>query len=77
MSMVAAGGSGQPGSVVGSTDSRGGTVKTRKITPSDLAASVFQHLDIPLDSQWLNPQGRPVPIVAGEWQAIPGAGLEA
>jgi hypothetical protein len=71
MSMVAAGGSGQPGSVVGSTDSRGGTVKTRKITPSDLAASVFQHLEIPLDSQWVNPQGRPVPIVQGSGAPIP------
>jgi uncharacterized protein (DUF1501 family) len=65
MSMLAAGGAGGGGSVIGSSDSRGGTIKSRKVTPGDLAATVFRHLDIPLDSQWLNPQGRPVPIVQG------------
>jgi hypothetical protein len=33
------------------------------VRPADLAATVFRHLQIPLDSQWLNPQGRPIPIV--------------
>jgi hypothetical protein len=64
MSMLAAGGAGAHGCVVGSTDSRGGEIKSRKVTPSDLAATVFRHLDIPLDAQWMSPQGRPVPIVA-------------
>ncbi|MBN9121130.1 MAG: DUF1501 domain-containing protein, partial [Planctomycetes bacterium] len=65
MSMLAAGGAGRHGCVVGSTDAHGGTIKSRKVTPSDLAATVFRHLDIPLDSQWTNPQGRPVPVVDG------------
>ena len=43
----------------------------RKVTPQDLAATVFRHLEIPLDAQWMNPQGRPVPIVAGEGTPIP------
>src|SRR6266545_785317 len=60
MSMLAAGGAGSHG-CVGSTDAQGGTIKSRKVTPEDLAATVFRHLDIPLDSQWMNPQGRPVP----------------
>lgn len=64
MSMLAAGGTGRHGCVVGSTDAKGGEIKSRKVTPTDLAATVFRHLDIPLDSHWLNPQGRPVPIVA-------------
>ena len=63
MSMLAAGGAGSHGQVVGSTDHKGGEIKSRKVTPSDLAATVFRHLDIPLDSQWVNPQGRPVPVV--------------
>lgn len=63
MSMLAAGGAGPHGQVVGSTDHKGGEIKSRKVTPSDLAATVFRHLDIPLDAQWVNPQGRPVPIV--------------
>jgi len=71
MSMLAAGGAGRCGQVIGSTDAKGGEPKTRKVTPSDLAATVFRHLDIPLDSQWMSPQGRPVPIVANEGTPIP------
>ncbi|MDB5308487.1 MAG: hypothetical protein JWO38_2689, partial [Gemmataceae bacterium] len=71
MSMLAAGGAGPHGQVVGSTDSRGGEIKTRKVTPADLAATVFRHLDVPLDAQWVNPQGRPVPVVTGGGAPIP------
>jgi hypothetical protein len=63
MSMLVAGGSGRHGQVIGSTDHRGADIKDRKVTPSDLAATVFRHLQIPLDSQWVSPQGRPMPIV--------------
>jgi hypothetical protein len=28
-----------------------------------IRATVFRHLDILLDAQWLSPQGRPMPIV--------------
>ncbi len=70
LSMLAAGGAGQHGQVIGSTDSRGGTIKSRKVTPSDLAATVFRHLDIPLDSHWIDPQGRPVPIVTEGGQPL-------
>lgn len=62
MSMVAAG-AGRHGQVIGATDHRGGEIKERRVTPSDLAATVFAHLGIPLDTHWLNPQGRPIPIV--------------
>ncbi len=64
MSMLMAGGGLNHGQVIGSTDSKGGTIKSRKVIPSDLAATVFQHLGIPLDTNWLNPQGRPIPIIA-------------
>lgn len=63
MSMVLAGGGFRHGQVIGSTDHRGGEIKERRVTPSDLAATVFAHLAIPLDSQWINPQGRPIHIV--------------
>jgi hypothetical protein len=63
MSMLLAGGGLRHGQVIGSTDARGGSIHSRKVTPSDLAATVFQHLEIPLDSHWLDPQGRPIPIV--------------
>jgi hypothetical protein len=63
MSMLVAGGGGRHGQAVGSTDHRGADIKDRKVTPSDLAATVFRHLEIPLDAQWVNPQGRPISIV--------------
>jgi hypothetical protein len=70
MSMLAAGGGARHGQVIGSTDHRGAGIKDRRVTPSDLAATVFRHLDIPLDAQWVNPQGRPVPIVTEGGQPI-------
>jgi hypothetical protein len=63
MSMLLAGGGLRHGQVIGGTDQRGGDIKERKVTPADLAATVFRYLNIPLDAQWLNPQGRPIPIV--------------
>lgn len=63
MSMVMAGGGLRHGQIIGSSDSRGGEIRQRRVTPSDLAATVFQHLNIPLDSHWMNAQGRPIPIV--------------
>jgi hypothetical protein len=71
MSMLAAGGTGKCGQVIGSTDAKGGEPKSRKVSPSDLAATVFAHLEIPLDSQWLNTQGRPISIVTGTAAPIP------
>ena len=70
MSMLIAGGSKKHGQVIGSTDTRGGTIKSRKVTPADLAATVFRHLDIPPDAHWLNPQGRPIPVVTEGGQPI-------
>jgi hypothetical protein len=70
MSMLAAGGGARHGQVIGSSDERGGTVKSRRVSPSDLAATVFRHLRIPLDAQWLNPQGRPIAIVQENGQPI-------
>jgi hypothetical protein len=71
MSMLAAGGGSRHGQVIGSTDTRGGAIKSRKVTPSDLAATVFHHLGIPLDAQWTNLQGRPVPVLTGGGQPLP------
>ncbi len=64
MSMVLAGGGLRHGQVIGATDRKGHGILERAIRPQDLAATVFKHLDIDLDSSWVNPQGRPNPIVA-------------
>jgi hypothetical protein len=63
MSMLIAGGGLRHGQVIGGTDHRGGEIKERPVRPADLGATVFRHLGLPLDAQWVNPQGRPIPIV--------------
>jgi uncharacterized protein (DUF1501 family) len=71
MSMLVAGGGLTHGQVVGSTDAKGGEVKDGRVTPSDLAATVYRHLGIDLDSQWTDLQGRPQPIVSEGGRPIP------
>lgn len=71
MSMLVAGGGLPCGQVIGSTDAKGYDIKERRVTPSDLAATVFRHLGIDLNAHWQDPQGRPIPIVTEGGQAIP------
>lgn len=70
MSMLMAGGSLPSGRVVGATDRNGGEIVSQAVTPSDLAATTFKHLDIDREAHWLNPQGRPVPIVTQGGQPL-------
>jgi hypothetical protein len=63
MSMVMAGGGLRHGQVIGSTDKGGYEIASRKVGPSDLAATVFHHLGIDPGTHWLDSQGRPRPIV--------------
>jgi hypothetical protein len=72
MSMIVAGGGLPCGQVIGSTDRRGYDIAETPVRPADLAATVFHHLDIDLASQWVNPQGRPIPIVTEGGRLIPG-----
>lgn len=71
MSMVLAGGRFRHGQAVGATDGRGGMIVSGAVRPQDLAATTFQHLGIDLQSTWVNPQGRPVPIVVEGGRPIP------
>jgi hypothetical protein len=70
MSLVMAGG-GLGGQVVGSTDSRGGEIRSSPVRPQDLAATTFRHLGIDLQEHWTNARGRPVPIVTEGGRPIP------
>lgn len=63
MSMLVAGGGLRHGQVIGSTDDKGYGIASRRITPEDLAATTFRHLGIPLETHWVNSQGRPTAIV--------------
>ncbi|MBL9154311.1 MAG: DUF1501 domain-containing protein [Verrucomicrobiales bacterium] len=63
MSMVMAGGGLRHGQVIGSTDKGGYEIASRRIGPSDLAATVFHHLGIDLNTHWTDLDGRLRPIV--------------
>jgi hypothetical protein len=63
MSLVLAGGGLRHGQVIGATDRKADSILARKVTPQDLAATVFTHLGIDPEAHWINPQGRPIPIV--------------
>lgn len=71
MSMALAGGGLPHGQVIGSTDPRGAEIHSSPVRPQDLAATVFRHMEIDLDAQWTNPQGRPIPIVQEGGRPIP------
>ena len=66
MSMLLAGGGIKTGQVIGSTDRRGGDVKEGRLGPGDLASTVFKYLGIDPYDHWVNPAGRPTPVVEGE-----------
>lgn len=70
MSMVVAGGGLRHGQVIGSTDRTGYDIESRRVGPSDLAATVFHHLGIEQNSHWIDAQGRPRPIVTEGGQPI-------
>ena len=65
MSLLLAGGGIQGGQVIGATDRRGGGIKERRLGPGDLAATVFHHLGVDPGDHWINPAGRPTPLVEG------------
>ncbi|HEY7158732.1 MAG TPA: DUF1501 domain-containing protein [Gemmataceae bacterium] len=74
MSMLLAGGGLPAGRVVGSTDHKGYDIKDGRVRPADLAATVFRHLGIDPNAHWIDPQGRPVPIVTEGGRPIPELG---
>lgn len=58
-----AGGGLRHGQVIGASERDGGHIKERPVTPGDLAATIYRHMDVPLDSTYLDPRGRPRYIV--------------
>lgn len=63
MSMCLAGGGLRHGQVIGSTDSDGGQIKSRPVTPGDIAATIYHHMQVPLQQTYLDDRGRPHFIV--------------
>ena len=63
MSMALAGGGFRHGQVIGASSKDGGEIKDRPVTPGDIAATIYQHMGVPLDATYQDPTGRPRFIV--------------
>jgi uncharacterized protein DUF1501 len=70
MSMCLAGGGLRHGQVIGATQTDGGNIKERPVTPGDLAATLFRYFDVPLDTSYVDNQGRPRIVVENEGRPI-------
>jgi hypothetical protein len=70
MSMCLAGGGLRHGQVIGATESDGGNIKERPVTPCDLAATIYRYMDVPLEATYLDNRGRPRYIVENGGQPI-------
>jgi hypothetical protein len=63
MSMALAGGGLRHGQIIGASEHDGGQIKSRPVTPGDLAATIYRHMGVPLDATYLDNSGRPRAIV--------------
>lgn len=63
MSMVMAGGGFRHGQVIGASSRDGSEIAERPVTPGDIAATIYHHFGVPLDSTYLDHQGRPLRLV--------------
>jgi hypothetical protein len=70
MSMALAGGGFRHGQVIGSTEKDGGRIKERPVTPGDLAATIYHHFGVPRDTVYVDPTGRPIPVVQEDGRAL-------
>jgi uncharacterized protein (DUF1501 family) len=64
-SVLLAGGGIARGRVIGKTDSIGGTVADRPVSPKDLLATAYHLLGYDLETTLRDKTNRPVPIVPG------------
>jgi hypothetical protein len=63
MSMALAGGGLRHGQVIGATEADGGQIKERRVTPGDLAATIYHHMGVPQSATYPDNSGRPRYIV--------------
>lgn len=63
MSVLLAGGARGMGQVIGATNARGERPQDRPLHPNDVLATVYRHLGIDHHRAFVNPQGRPIPLL--------------
>jgi hypothetical protein len=51
------------GHVIGATDPLGGEPAERPVTPNDLLATFYQYMGVPLDTEFTDRLGRPMPVL--------------
>ncbi len=69
-SICLAGGGMRHGQVIGKTDRDGAQIAERPVTPADLAATIYRHMGVPLDTFFLDDKGRPTSVVRDNGQPI-------
>lgn len=70
MSMLLAGGKLKHGQVIGSSTKDGGGIMDRPVTPGDLAATIYRHFGVPLDSTYTDPTGRVLNLLPVGGEAV-------
>ena len=70
MSMLLAGGGLRHGQVIGASERDGSDIHSRPVTPADLAATIYRHFDVPLDTTYEDPNGRPHYVVQERGRAL-------
>ena len=70
MSMCMAGGGLKHGQVIGASEHDGGNIKERPVSPGDLAATIYRHMDVPLDATYIDNRGRPRYVIASTGDPI-------
>jgi hypothetical protein len=63
MSILLAGGGFKMGQVIGKTTAKGEIPADRPVSPTDVLATMYQHLGIDPAQQVLNASGRPIPLL--------------
>jgi hypothetical protein len=64
MTALVSGGGLKMGQVIGATNSKAEYPAARPLTPKDLLATIYQHLGIDHRHAFIDPSGRPVPILS-------------
>lgn len=69
-SICLAGGGMNHGQVIGRSDRDGALIAERPVTPADLAATIYRHMDVPLETQFTDDKGRPNFVVRDNGQPL-------
>ncbi len=69
-SICLAGGGFNHGQVIGSSERDGGSIQSRPVTPADLAATIYHHMEVPLNATYDDNRGRPHPIIQENGQPL-------